>query len=44
MVDAMRKSAQAVVVGTSSKGTELTDTFALKGLAQALDRVAQECP
>lgn len=44
MVDALRKSAQAVVVGTSSKGTELTDTFALKGLAQALDRIAQECP
>jgi hypothetical protein len=34
MVDAMRMSA---------KGTETTDTFSLKGLAQALDRLAQDC-
>jgi hypothetical protein len=43
MVDAMRKSADAVVKGVSAKGTETTDTFSLKGLAQALDRVAQDC-
>lgn len=43
MVDALRKSPQAVVVGTSSRGTETTDTFSLKGLSQALDRIAQEC-
>jgi hypothetical protein len=43
MVEAMRKSADAVVKGVSAKGTETTDTFSLKGLAQALDRVAQDC-
>ena len=43
MVDAMRKSADVVVKGVSAKGTETTDTFSLKGLAQELDRVAQDC-
>ena len=43
MVEAMRKSADAVVKGVSAKGTETTDTFSLKGLSQALDRVTQEC-
>ena len=43
MVEAMRKSADLVVKGMSSKGTETTDTFSLKGLAQALDRISQDC-
>ena len=43
MVEAMRKSADLVVKGVSAKGTETTDTFSLKGLSQALDRVAQDC-
>ncbi|MBR0715395.1 invasion associated locus B family protein [Bradyrhizobium liaoningense] len=43
MVEAMRKSADLVVKGMSAKGTETTDTFSLKGLAQALDRIAQDC-
>jgi hypothetical protein len=43
MVDSMRKSADVVVKGVSAKGTETTDTFSLKGLAQALDRLAQDC-
>jgi hypothetical protein len=43
MVEAMRKSADAVIRGVSAKGTETTDTFSLKGLAQALDRLAQDC-
>ncbi|OSI78830.1 invasion associated locus B family protein [Bradyrhizobium canariense] len=43
MVEAMRKSADLVVKGMSSKGTETTDTFSLKGLAQALDKIAQDC-
>ncbi|MEA2830979.1 MAG: hypothetical protein QOF22_1727 [Bradyrhizobium sp.] len=43
MVDAMRKAADVVVKGMSAKGTETTDTFSLKGLAQALDRLAQDC-
>ena len=43
MVDAMRKSADVTVKGMSAKGTETTDTFSLKGLSQALDRLAQDC-
>ena len=43
MVEAMRKAADVVVKGVSSKGTETTDTFSMKGLAQALDRLAQDC-
>jgi hypothetical protein len=43
MVDAMRKAADIVVKGVSAKGTETTDTFSMKGLAQALDKVAQDC-
>jgi hypothetical protein len=43
LVDALRKGSDAVVKGTSAKGTQTTDTFPLKGLAQALDRVGQEC-
>ena len=43
MVDAMRKAADATVKGVSAKGTESIDTFSMKGLAQALDRLAQEC-
>ena len=43
MVDAMRKSADVTVKGVSAKGTETTDTFSLKGLSQALDRLAQDC-
>ena len=43
MVDAMRKSADVTVKGVSAKGTETSDTFSLKGLAQALDKLAQDC-
>jgi hypothetical protein len=43
MVDAMRKSADVTVKGVSAKGTETTDTFSLKGLSQALDKLAQDC-
>jgi hypothetical protein len=43
MVEAMRKAADATVKGVSAKGTETTDTFSLKGLTQALDRLAQDC-
>jgi hypothetical protein len=43
MVDAMRKAADATVKGVSAKGTETTDVFSLKGLSQALDRLAQDC-
>lgn len=43
MVDALRKGSDVVVKGVSSRGTETTDTYSLKGLAQALDRLAQDC-
>jgi hypothetical protein len=43
MVQAMRRSADAIVKGMSAKGTETTDTFSMKGLSQALDRIAQDC-
>jgi invasion protein IalB len=43
MVEALRKGVDVTVKGVSAKGTETSDTFALKGLAQALDRLAQDC-
>jgi hypothetical protein len=43
MIDGMRKSPDLVVKGVSARGTQTTDRYSLKGLAQALDRVAQEC-
>ena len=43
MVEAMRKAADVTVRGVSARGTETTDVFSLKGLSQALDRVAQDC-
>ena len=43
MVDAMRRGSDLVVSGESGRGTKSIDRYALKGLSQALDRVAQEC-
>jgi hypothetical protein len=43
MVDTMRKGADLVVKSESARGTRTTDTFSLKGIAQALDKVAEEC-
>jgi invasion protein IalB len=43
MVDAMRKGTDLTVKGTSGRGTQSTDQFSLKGLAQALDKIEQEC-
>jgi invasion protein IalB len=43
MVDAMRHASDIVVKGVSAKGTETTDTFSMKGLSQALDKIAQDC-
>jgi hypothetical protein len=43
MVDTMRKGSDMVVTGESAGGTKSTDRYSLKGLSQALDRVAQEC-
>jgi invasion associated locus B (IalB) protein len=43
MVQAMRRASDITVKGVSAKGTETTDTFSLKGLSQALDKIAQDC-
>jgi len=43
LVDAMRKGSDVTVRGTSARGTGTTDVFSLKGLAQALDKVGEEC-
>jgi invasion protein IalB len=43
MVDAMRKGTDVTVKGTSGRGTASTDQYTLKGLAQALDKIEQEC-
>jgi len=43
LVDAMRKGRDLSVEGTSTRGNKTTDKYSLSGIAQALDRVAQEC-
>jgi hypothetical protein len=43
LVEAMRKSGEITVKAMSSKGTQTTDVFSLKGLSQALDRMAHDC-
>jgi invasion protein IalB len=43
MVETMRNGQDIVVSGTSSRGTQSTDRYSLKGLSQALDRAAKEC-
>jgi Invasion associated locus B (IalB) protein len=43
LVEAMRKGGDLTVKGTSARGTGTTDMFSLKGLAQALDKVGEEC-
>lgn len=42
-VGALRGGSKLVVKASSSKGTTTTDSYALKGLSDALARVAQEC-
>jgi invasion protein IalB len=43
MVDAMRKGSELVIKSESTRGTKTTDTYSLKGIAQALEKVAAEC-
>ncbi|MEA2990242.1 MAG: hypothetical protein QOG83_2953 [Alphaproteobacteria bacterium] len=43
LIEAMRKGTDLTIKGTSGLGTQSTDQFSLKGLAQALDRAEQEC-
>jgi hypothetical protein len=44
LVDAMRKGSDVTVKGASARGTSSIDTYSLKGLAQALDKVGEDCP
>lgn len=43
MVEAMRKGADLVVKSESARGTKSIDTYSLKGIGEALDKVAAEC-
>ena len=43
LIEAMRSGQNAIIKGMSAKGTRSTDTFSLRGLAQALDRSDQDC-
>lgn len=43
MVDTMRKGGELVVTSESARGTTTTDTYSLRGIAEALDKVAAEC-
>jgi invasion protein IalB len=43
LIETLRRGTDAVIKGTSARGTQSTDTYSLKGLAQALDKVGQEC-
>ena len=43
MVETMRRGSDLVVKSESARGTKTTDTYSLKGIAQARDRVDEEC-
>ena len=43
MVEAMRKGHDLIVKSESNSGTKTTDTYSLKGISEALDKVAEEC-
>jgi hypothetical protein len=43
MIEIMRRGSDLVVKSESARGTRTTDTYSLKGIAQALDKVADEC-
>jgi Invasion associated locus B (IalB) protein len=43
MVETIRKGSDFVVKSESAHGIKTTDTYSLKGIAQALDKVAEEC-
>lgn len=43
MVEAMRKGSTLIVKSESGRGTKTTDTYSLRGIGEALDKVAAEC-
>ncbi len=43
VVEAMKKGSELVVKGTSTRGTETTDTYSLLGFSAALDAITKAC-
>lgn len=43
LTQAIRKGSTLVITGTSSRGTQTTDTISLKGSGSAYDRISEEC-
>lgn len=43
IADMIKKGSKMVVKGVSSRGTETTDTFSLKGSSAAYDAITKEC-
>jgi invasion protein IalB len=43
LIEALRKGKELSMKSTSVRGNVTTDRYSLSGIAQALDRVAQEC-
>ena len=43
LIDTMRKGADVAIKATTSRGTQTTDTFSLKGIAEAIKRASEEC-
>lgn len=44
MVNAMRRGSAMVIFGTSSFGTQTTDTFSLSGFTAAYNAITRACP
>lgn len=42
-IDALKKSGKLTVKATLAKGGQVSDSYALGGLSQALDRIVKEC-
>jgi hypothetical protein len=43
-IETLKKGSKLVVKFTSTRGRVTTDTYSLKGVSQALEAVAKECP
>ena len=43
LVNAMKTASEAVVTGTSKRGTVVRDTYSLSGFADALDKAQAAC-
>ncbi len=43
LIDAMKKGTRMTVTSTSSRGTDVTDTYSLSGVTAALDAASKEC-